>query len=928
MLRRKRLSDNFINKFVDLIAGKVSPEQIDKFIIETDKLLQDFYFTETSESNLLRIIQNQFDLSFFISDLLSYPHHHEIVISVSVHSNYLTDILVRNPEYFYWVVNPEILKFKPDEKYFNDIVGKSTDIFKSFESKVNALKNIKKKEILRIGLRDFYRYDDLAAVTSELSQLAKAITSKLFLLCYKEILNKYKIDKTNRKYCVVALGKLGAEELNYSSDIDLICFYDKNSVINKKHQYSEIITETIKLFIETSTKITSNGYLYRIDFRLRPDGRNSPLANSLSEYIRYYESRSEDWEKQMLIKTGFLCGSKSLYKKFFEFKDKIVFSSAVVNSPFAQIKKLKQSLELRAADESNIKLSSGGIRDIEFSVQALQIINGKKYPQVRSASTLDAIIALNKHKIITDKETLFLINTYKLYRRIEHYLQLMNDRQTHTIPESGELPEKIAYYFGNKNSEEFKSELNKIRKEVAKFYKSVIQSEDDQIRKLVIKYKDDLRAKNNYQFLRTGKALLGTKQFDGRTTESFEKISKQLDQYLSASSDPDLVLENFAKIMKTVPLPKIWYDEFADEKFFKLFLTMCEYSQKAVNKFFEDNFIKDDLLSRTCFNELNNETFPMISLPQLHFRTSIQLLNKNINFQKAVSSISDYHLLKIQNIIKEEKLYEQVGNDYLIAGLGSFGSSEMNFSSDVDLIFVVRNVTKQSNAQKIFQNLLNRLKTEIKGTEIDCRLRPEGKSSYLVWDIEQYKKYLTHRARVWELQALTKCRFVEGDKELFDELIQSLLKRVENTDNKLLKEEIIRMQMKLIASEETGFNIKRSKGGLTDLDFINSYLLLNNISSLSKLIGQSVFNKLGSLNTVINEKDAKTIKENYSFLKMIELNIQNIFDLRTAKLPIDKLQLKKLSLQLEFENEEDFIRHFNKITLSNIQLFKKYIGEK
>lgn len=927
MFRRKKLSDNFINKFVEICAGKVFPEQIDKFISETENLIQNFYFTETSESNLIRLIQNQFDLSFFVSDLLNYPHHLEVLVSVSVHSNYLTDILVRNPEYFYWVVNPDMLKFKPDEIYFNDVVKKSTDIFKSFESKVNALKNVKKKEILRIGLRDFYRYDDLVAVTSELSQLASSISSKLFSLCYQEILNKYKIEKTNRKYCVIALGKLGAKELNYSSDIDLICFYDKNSIIDKKYNYSEIITETIKLFIESSTKITSNGYLYRIDFRLRPDGRNSPLANSLSEYIKYYESRSEDWEKQMLIKTGFLCGNKSLYKKFFEFKERIVFASANANSPFTQIKKFKQSLEQQVADQDNIKLSSGGIRDIEFSIQALQIINGKKYPQVRSASTLNAIITLNRYKIITDKETLFLINTYKIYRRIEHYLQLMNDRQTHSIPESGELLEKISFYLGYKNSSEFKSELNKIRKEVAEFYKSIIQNNEDSVKQPIINYKDKQRASNNYEFLRTGKSLLGTKQFDSRTTESFEKISKLLNEYLSKSSDPDLVLENLAKIIKTVPLPKIWYNEFSDEKFFRLFLTMCEFSQKAVNKFFEDNFIKDDLLSRTCFNELNEESFSLISLPQLHFRVSIQLLNQNINTQKATTAISKYHFYKIQSIIKKENLSELFGRNYFVAGLGSFASEEMNFSSDVDLIFVLKDLNQYSNAQKVFQNLLNKLKNEIKGTEIDCRLRPEGKSSYLVWDIEQYKKYLNNRARIWELQALTKCRFVEGDKKLFNELIRSFIKRVKNFDDKIMKAEINQMRLKLISSEETGFHIKRSKGGLTDLDFIISYSMLQNITEMNKLIGHSVFDKLQELDSIINGKDAEAIKQNYLFLKMIEVNVQNIFDMRTAKLPIDKLQLKKLSLQLGFVSQEDFIKQFNRITLSNIQLFKKYIGE-
>lgn len=927
MLRRTKLSDNFITKFVEICAGKISTEQVDKFISETQKVLPDFYFTETSEANLLRIIQNQFDISFFISDLLNYPHHLEILISVSVHSNYLTDILVRNPEYFYWVVSPDILKFKPDKKYFDDVVNKSTEIFKSFESKVNALKNVKKKEILRIGLRDFYRYDDLVSVTTELSQLATAISSKLFTLCYQEILQKYNINKTNRNYCVIALGKLGAQELNYSSDIDLICFYDKNSVINKKHYYSEIISNTIKLFIETSTRITSNGYLYRVDFRLRPDGRNSPLANTISEYIKYYETRSEDWEKQMLIKTGFLCGSKSLYKKFFEFKDRIVFSSAGNTSPFAQIKKLKHSIEQRVA-EDNIKLSSGGIRDIEFSIQALQNINGKKFPQVKSASTLDAIIALNKFKIISDKETLFLNNTYKLYRRIEHYLQLMNDRQTHNIPESGELPEKIAFYLGYKNSEEFKTDLNKIRKKVAAFYNSVIQSEKETQNLIAVNFKDKKRSENNYEFLRTGRSLLGTKEFDSRTTEAFERITTQLNEYLIKSSDPDLVLENFARIIKTVPLPKIWYDEFSDEKFFRIFLSVCEFSQKAVNKFFEDNFIKDDLLSRTCFDKLSEESFSIISLPQLHFRICIQLLNKIINAQEASTIISKYHLKQIQSITEKENIYDVFDGDYFIAGLGSFGSEEMNFSSDIDLIFVVKNLSKYSDAQKLFQNLLNKFKSQLKGTEIDCRLRPEGKSSYLVWDIEEYKKYLTNRARIWELQAFTKCRFVDGNRKLFDELIQSFISRISAIDAKTLKNEIIQMHNKLITTEATGFNIKRSKGGLIETDFIVSYLILKNIHQLKFLTGKNIFDKLEALNSVISKTDAKTIKQNYIFLKTVELNSQHILDTRTAKLPTDKIQLHKLSLLSGFADIDSFVAHFNEITLSNISLFKKYLGEK
>lgn len=925
MFRQKKLSEKFISKLVEISAGKISTTQIDKFISETEILLDHFYFTESSEANLLRIIQNQFDISFFISDLLNYPHHLEVLLSVSVHSNYLTDILVRNPEYFYWVVNPDILKFRPNEKYFNEVVRNSTEIFKSFEAKVNALKNVKKKEILRIGLRDFYRYDDLIAITNELSQLAVAISSKLFSLCYKEVLNKHKIEKVNRKYCVIALGKLGANELNYSSDIDLICFYDKNTLIDKRIYFNEIISETIKLFIDSSTHITSNGYLYRVDFRLRPDGRNSPLANSLAEYIRYYETRSEDWEKQMLIKTGFLCGSKSLYKKFFDFKEKIVFGSAMVNSPIVQIKKLKQSIEQCVADD-NIKLSSGGIRDIEFSVQALQMLNAKKYSSLRTSRTLEAINALYQNKIISDEETVLLSNSYKMFRRIEHYLQLMNDRQTHSIPESGELLAKIAYYLGYENSDKFKTELNTIRKKVADFYQSLTQLEEEKTSELIINFRDNTRTKNNLEFLRTGRSLLGTKQFDSKTTEAFEKINNQLLQYLSASIDPDVVLENFVKIMRLVPLPKIWYEEFQNQKFFNLFLRMCEQSQKAVNKFFEDAFVKDDLLSRTCFTEFDRENFSFMSLPHIHFRVCVQLLNKDIDAIEASSIISKFHSIKIKKLIEDEKLNEKFNENYFVAGLGSFGSSEMNFSSDVDLIFVVKNLDSYHNAQKVFQNLLNKLKTSIKGTEFDCRLRPEGKSSYLVWDFDEYKKYLLNRARVWELQAMTKCNFVDGNKKLFNIFMNTFADRVQQIDIQNFRNEIRQMRVKMISSDETGFHVKRSKGGLLDIDFIVSYLILTNISDTFSLIGKSLNEKLQVLKSYFGNKDI--LLSNYKFLKTVELNVQSITDSRSNKLPIDLLQIKKLSLQTGFENEKDFTNRFNSITSMNIDLFKKIFDAK
>ncbi len=171
--------------------------------------------------------------------------------------------------------------------------------------------------------------------------------------------------------------------MNYSSDIDLVAFYDKNSFINKKVYYNQILSETILLFIETASKKTGSGFLYRVDFRLRPDGRNAPLCGSYLEYLRYYEMRGEDWERQMLIKANYLCGSKSLYNKFSDYISRFIYPTSFSASPIEQIKKLKSNIEKRNKSDENIKLVSGGIRDIEFSLQALQLLNGGKDITIR-----------------------------------------------------------------------------------------------------------------------------------------------------------------------------------------------------------------------------------------------------------------------------------------------------------------------------------------------------------------------------------------------------------------------------------------------------------------------------------------------------------------------------------------------------------------
>jgi len=868
------LSKEFINKTAEFSAGNIPPETLDRFFNLIENEILHHYFTYSSESNLLRIITGMLDKISFINECIKYPYYIEILISVSVNSNYLTDILVRNPEYFYYVINPTNLEQKTKAGKFRNEVRNSISQYNSFNAKVNAFRRIKRKEILRIGLMDIMKTRGFREITLELSIIAKIIIDELFDLCYREILKKYKIENINNRYCITALGKLGGNELNYSSDVDLIIFFDDNTKINNK-EYQELLTETIHFFIENSTSHTSSGYIYRVDLRLRPDGRNSPLCRTLDEYLTYYESKGEDWERQMLLKASFAGGSRELFNSFINYVQPFIYPLSFSISPTNQIYKLKTDIEKNLRNDENIKLSSGGIRDIEFSVQALQLINGGSNKEIRTGNTLEAIELLNMKNLLSKEETIIFKTAYLFYRNAEHFLQLMNDKQTHIIPESGELLEKLSFFSEYKSVIEFKKYLLLNRLQVKKIFSSIMGMKEDRKYSTLkrIKFVNRNKAENDLLFLREGKGILGIRQFDKNSIAFFQYLEPIFIKYIESCTRPDTVLQNFARIIKNIPFPSLWYREFSDKIFFYSFLKLCEYSQKTIDLFAEDEELREYFISRNILERIdiiNSVSFPV---KKLLFVLSAQFILGKIN------SIKFGNILQKNIIIKIKDMFVDIipsGIEYFIAGLGSFGASEMNFSSDIDLIFIVKELKEQSDTQKIFQNLLPKLKKVLQPFETDCRLRPEGKSSQLVWDLISYEHYLTNRARVWELQSLCKIKFVSGDNELFNKFKKLIVQRITIEKKETIGKEINSMRRKLISSGAMNqmkiINLKKVSGGILDVEFLIQYMMLTTPELLPKLINASSEKRISKL-----FPEEKYLKENYIFLKDIILRNQCIY---------------------------------------------------
>jgi len=913
-VRLKKISKEFEAKLAALSVGVISSDEFEKLINFFEVEINRVYFTLSSEANLIRIFQGMYDKAFLIRECIKYPHYVEILISIAANSNYLTDILVINPEYFYWIINPSTLNTNLIESDFKKEVKSTLSLFTTFRSKINELKTIKRKELLRIGLRDIYLKIPLKNITEELSILAVQLTEELFSICYKEILNKYAIEKPTGKYCLASLGKLGGTEVNYSSDIDLILFYDKERKLDSKKYLSELLTEATQLFLKSSAEITG-GFLYRIDFRLRPEGKNSPLCRSLQEYLLYYESRGEDWERQMLIKLNFLGGSKSLYKKFTDFLTPFIYPSTLSVSPKKQILKMKANIERQIKEEENIKLSYGGIRDIEFSVQALQLLNGGKIECIREGNTLQAIDELEKVKLLSKTEAKTFSDAYIFYRQIEHYLQLMNNRQTHVIPEEGELLEKLSSFLGFKSSKDFKRHVVDNRNKVRKLYLSILSEEeintdaDDKLS--AIAFEDQSRAENDLQYLRDGRGITGTRTFDSKSIESFRKIEKLVYDYLKNSSSPDKTLSNFVRIIKGANFPSIWYSELADKTFFEFLMKVCELSQFSVNLFAEDKELREFFLSRKVFTKIPVRELSLFNTKTILFYLSVQIIGDLLEPLKASENLSTIIRMKIKEFIDDESNEMEWIKDYFVAALGSLGSSTFTFFSDLDLIIIVRNSQNYPGAEKQFQKILALLREELKPFTVDCRLRPEGKSSQLVWDVENSKDYFKNRARVWEFQALTKIYFITGDKRLFNYFTRRVAPSVSKFNKNYIKREMNEMRKKIsspkIAASFETFDVKKTSGSITDIEFILQYFLLCSPPLFSNSLGKKILEQLYLIGETLNDRSTKIILNNaFKFYKGVELLNQLIFNSTKSKIVLEDKILNSISKQMDYKNPAQF----------------------
>lgn len=382
-----------------------------------------------------------------IAHLAASPATTHLLITVFGSSPFLSQLLIRNPEYLYWVSGPDILERVRSRRDLERSVLGSLRVLKTKERRLDALRRFKRRELLAIGVRDLLRKASVEETAAALSVLAEILIEQAFVVCQSDLRRQFGVSKSG--FAVLGMGKLGGGELNFSSDVDLlyVCGGEAGRTTGTKAggkaSRLPLASYFFKLAQELTTalsEVTNEGYLFRVDLRLRPEGKVGRIVDTLARCRSYYHgSRGQGWERLALIKAWPVGGDKTLGKRFLAMARPFIYKVASSEAVFDDVRRIKGLIDVKMAKRGeagrNVKLGTGGIREIEFLVQALQVSFGRKVPAIRERNTTKALGKLLRARLISVEERRDLVEAYWFLRDVEHKLQMVEEQQTHTMPE-------------------------------------------------------------------------------------------------------------------------------------------------------------------------------------------------------------------------------------------------------------------------------------------------------------------------------------------------------------------------------------------------------------------------------------------------------------------------------------------------------------
>jgi glutamate-ammonia-ligase adenylyltransferase len=733
---------------------------------------------------------------------------------------------------------------------------------------------------------------------------------------------------------VVGMGKLGGRELNVSSDIDLIFVYPEDGETDGAQRLSnhEYFTLLARRMIAVLNELTADGYVFRVDVRLRPYGDSGPLVMSFDMLENYFITQGREWERYAWIKARPISGDRG--DELLELVRPFIYRRHLDYSAFASMRELHQQIrrEVERRDmHDNIKLGPGGIREIEFITQVFQLIRGGRDAALRQQPTLTVLPLLAERNQLPQAAVAELREAYVFLRNLEHRLQYLDDQQTHALPTDDADRERVAHSMGCLTYQDFLEILSRHRASVAHHFRQIFATSSQDLHGLATLWQEDADSAGiasgvaqlsglGYKRAEDLQRRLQAMRTSGRYRRMPAVSQLRLDRLVplaidvaSSHADPDATLERILQLFESVSRRESYLAML--EEYPQALARLAELmsaSPWVAQYLTQHPILLDELLdTRTLYaapdwptlrQQLNanlgdaaNDVEKQMDILR-HFKhaQTMRMVAQDLAGTLPLEALSD-HLSDLACLILSAVLtiawpeVRQRHRDrpaFAIIGYGKLGGKELGYASDLDLVFLYADDAPEAaeNYARLAKRINNWLTSATAAGvlyDTDLRLRPDGAGGLLVSPLDSFREYQSRQAWVWEHQALTRARFAAGDAEIgrkFEALRVKILQQ--RRDIIVLRREVVTMRKKMLdAHPNTSglFDLKHDRGGIIDVEFIVQFLVLGYSSTHAVLtgnIGNLALLKLAASLGLIESATAQSAHDAYRRFRKLQHSLR------------------------------------------------------
>jgi glutamate-ammonia-ligase adenylyltransferase len=722
------------------------------------------------------------------------------------------------------------------------------------------------------------------------SHVANDILQSVFRECFKD-----------SAIALFALGKLGAQELNLSSDVDIL-------VVSKEENVHHL--KALRQFQKVLSERTPRGYLFRVDFDLRPGGRQGPLIPTLDQFEDYYGNYGETWERLAFVRLTPIAGDSNVISQTLSFAKKFSYRKHLDYTLLEDLKSLRRKIRQHYAPNStesvwDLKLGVGGIRDVELFVHAMQVIHGGKNPKLQVHPTADALALLEETEILPKVDAQFLKNHYWQLRQLENFIQAQNDEQTHLLEKTTPMPEW---------AESILTHLNKDFEHCDHIVSSLLgKASATSSAAFNVVPLQNTKSWEVWREILQIEVLSRNKDRDEQARLQF--LNEFYETLQTQKGDTDKALQHLKEFIKSTR---------AKASFFTLLIRNKNLMDELAWLFGHSPYLSQILSSRPELidsyvyrsQEFQKGDLAVLLEQLVEKRLLGEIINgshyledKNLEeLQANLSATAD----EIAGTLLAE-LKKEYPSELEILCLGKWGGKELGFRSDLDFIFITPHEPTE-NDSKVARRFINRLTETRKGGSIyaiDTRLKPSGKAGPFVISESQLLTYLHDEAQAWERQAYLKSRKLNSGISSTPQQILNSFANKKLTETEL--QELERIREGLIRYESTSFDLKYAEGGMLDIELFSQAEIL--AESLA-IRGPSTLDFL----SVIANSDG--LQRNYLRLRQIEQMLQLVSTEGGAKVVLNHESFQQLAKALQL-SAEDLKTEFNSLISENLQILNQ-----